>query len=71
MRVSESASTTTSCPISTQRFARESAISATPTCWVASSSSEEAMISPRMERRSSVTSSGRSLMRRTKIFIPG
>ena len=71
MRVRESTSRTTSLPASTSRCARENAISATDTCAGARSSSDEAITSPWIERRMSVTSSGRSLMSSTITLASG
>ncbi len=62
---------TTSFLYSTRRLAFSMTISATLTCRLAGSSNVEAITSPLTERDMSVTSSGRSSMRRTISTISG
>src|SRR5688500_5215005 len=67
----ESSRMTTSFLCSTSRFAFSSTISATCTCRSAGSSKVEEITSPCTDRCMSVTSSGRSSMRRTISTISG
>ena len=62
---------TTSCWCSTNRLAFSMTMSATCTCRVGGSSKVELTTSPSTERIMSVTSSGRSSMRRTMSVISG
>ena len=62
---------TTSVPPSTSRFARSRAASATRVWSSTGSSNVEAITSPRIERRMSVTSSGRSPISSTIRWMSG
>ncbi|CAB4716450.1 unannotated protein [freshwater metagenome] len=62
---------TTSCPCSTRRLAHSIANSATCVCSSAGRSNVEAITSPSIDRRMSVTSSGRSSSRRTMSSTSG
>ena len=70
-RVIESSRITTSCPLSTNRFAFSCTILATFTWFSAGSSKVEAITSALTERAMSVTSSGRSSIRRIIIYTSG
>ncbi len=69
--VMESSSMTTSCSLSTRRFAFSRTMSATWTCRLGASSKVELITSPRTFLFMSVTSSGLSSMRRTIRMVSG